>query len=189
MYKWQTIWCSVLTFVQYILPRDDGKDRKIIRLNLQLQSTTPMLSYILILRLVDSPFYVWSKRHTKYHEHVSVGKKKGLTNEVVSFRLRTQLNVMHGHARIQKVLSEGVHLWQSSFNFSLMREEWSKKHYKQAIIDPAAKRHLNGVSLACRLWPNIECWLVNFTILRGFGPVLLKTLYFCELPGGVQKVL
>ena len=33
-------------------------------------------------------------------------------------------------------------------------------HYNWAIIDPAAKHHLNGVFLACRQWPNIETGLV-----------------------------
>ena len=36
------------------------------------------------------------------------------------------------------------------FVFSLMREEGSKNHYTRAIIDPPAKHHLNGLSLACR---------------------------------------
>ena len=37
--------------------------------------------------------------------------------------------------------------------FSLMGEELSKYHYKRAIFSQPAKRHLNGVLLACRLWP------------------------------------
>ena len=40
-----------------------------------------------------------------------------------------------------------------------------KYYYKQAIIGPPAKRHLNGFSLACRWWTNIECWLGSFVIL------------------------
>ena len=44
-------------------------------------------------------------------------------------------------------------------------------HYKRAINGPSAKRHLNGVSLAGRWWPNIECWIGSFVILRGSGPV------------------
>ena len=47
--------------------------------------------------------------------------------------------------------------------------------------------NLNGVLLACRLWPNIECWLGSFAILRGSGPVLLKT--FCDFPVGVLDPL
>ena len=30
----------------------------------------------------------------------------------------------------------------------------------------------------------MECWLSSFVISRGSGPVLLKTLYFCDFPGG-----
>ena len=45
-----------------------------------------------------------------------------------------------------------------------------------AIIGPPAKRHLNGVSLAGRWWPNTECWLVSFVVLRGSGPILLRKL-------------
>ena len=39
----------------------------------------------------------------------------------------------------------------------------------------ASETQFNGVSQACRLWPNIECWLGSFAILRGSGRVLLKT--------------
>ena len=38
---------------------------------------------------------------------------------------------------------------------------------KRAIIGPPAKHHLNGVSLAGRLWPNIECPLGSFMIFHG----------------------
>ena len=33
------------------------------------------------------------------------------------------------------------------------REDPSQYYYKRAIIDPPAKRHLNGVSMECRYWP------------------------------------
>ena len=65
-----------------------------------------------------------------------------------------------------------------TFFFSLMGEELSKYHYKRALFGPPAKRHLNGVSLACRFWPKIESWLGSFTILRGSGAVLLKNPIF-----------
>ena len=39
-----------------------------------------------------------------------------------------------------------------------------------AIIGQPAKSHCNGVSLAGRSWPNIECWLCS----RGPRPVLLR---------------
>ena len=62
--------------------------------------------------------------------------------------------------------------------FSLMGEELSKYHYKRALFGLPAKRHLNGVSLACRFLPKIESWLGSFTILRGSGTVLLKNPIF-----------
>ena len=69
--------------------------------------------------------------------------------------------------------------------FSWWGEEGSKYHYQRSIIGPPAKRHLNGVSLACRCWPNLECWLDSFVIFRGSGPVLLlDTLYFCDFLDG-----
>ena len=37
---------------------------------------------------------------------------------------------------------------------------------KLAIIGPPAKRHLNGVSLAGRLWPDTECLLVSLLVLQ-----------------------
>ena len=38
----------------------------------------------------------------------------------------------------------------------------SKYYYKRAIIGPPVQHHLNGLLLACRWWPNIECWLGRF---------------------------
>ena len=56
-----------------------------------------------------------------------------------------------------------------------------------AIIGTPAKRHLNGVSLACRRWPNIECWLGSFVIFMGFGPVLLENpIFFVIFQGGAD---
>ena len=54
--------------------------------------------------------------------------------------------------------------------FQLMRGGRIKNHYNQAIIGPPA------CSLACRWWPNIECWLGWFTIFSGSGAVLLRNL-------------
>ena len=80
------------------------------------------------------------------------------------------------HARIQKVLPQRVQLWR----FFIVDEgrKDPKYHYKRAIIGPLAKRHLNGVSLACRCVPNIECWLGSVVIFRGSGPVLLRNPTF-----------
>ena len=60
---------------------------------------------------------------------------------------------VYHHAKIQKILSKGSNfdnVFFFSFYFSWWREGVSKYHYKRAIIGPPAKRHLNGVSLACR---------------------------------------
>ena len=50
---------------------------------------------------------------------------------------------------------------------------------------PPVKRHLNGVSLVGWWWPNIECWIGSFVILRGSGPVLLRNpIFFVIFQGG-----
>ena len=63
------------------------------------------------------------------------------------------------------------------FSFSWLGERGYKYHYKRAIIGPPAKRHLNGVSLAGRLWPNTECWLVSFVVLQGIQTNIAKKPY------------
>ena len=45
---------------------------------------------------------------------------------------------------------------------------------KRAIIGPPAKRHLNGVSLAGRWWPNMKCWLCSFVIFQGIHTSIAK---------------
>ena len=66
----------------------------------------------------------------------------------------------------------------------MMREEASKYHYQRAINSPPAKRHLNGLSQG-QWWPNIECWIGSFVILRGSGPVLLRNHIFLSFSRGV----
>ena len=85
------------------------------------------------------------------------------------------------HARIQKLLPQAVQHWQF---FSWWGEVGSKYHYKRAIIDSPAKSNLNGVSLACRCWPNIENWLGSSVIFRGSGPALLRNPIFCDFTEG-----
>ena len=53
----------------------------------------------------------------------------------------------------------------------------------RAIVGPPAKRHLNGVWLGCRWWPNVECWLGSFENFRGSGPVLLRYSLFLWFSG------
>ena len=59
-----------------------------------------------------------------------------------------------------------------------------------AIIDPPPKRHLNGVSLAGRLWPNIECWLGSFVALQGIRTSIAEKPYmFVIFQGGGHDIL
>ena len=102
---------------------------------------------------------------------------------------KTRFSHQETHARIQKILSEGV-LWQ--FFFCFVFSWWgvggSKYHYKRAIIGPPAKRHLNGVSHACWWWPNIECWLGGFVVFQGIWTRIAKKPYiFCDFSGGGSR--
>ena len=70
----------------------------------------------------------------------------------------------------------GSELWQRFFS-SFLRERIQITQ-KAGHHRPASETHLNGVSLACRWWPNVECWLGNFENFRGSGPVLLRNSIF-----------
>ena len=48
----------------------------------------------------------------------------------------------------------------------------SKYHYKRDTIGPPAKRQI-----ACRCWPNIECWIVSFVVLQGIRTNIAKRPY------------
>ena len=65
---------------------------------------------------------------------------------------------------------------------------WSGKryHFKRAIIGPPAKCHLNGVSLACQWWPNIECWLGSFVIFQSIRTSIDKKPYTFVIFQGVR---
>ena len=72
-----------------------------------------------------------------------------------------------------------------STNTGVLRGGGSKYHYKRAIINPPALGHLNDVSLACRLWPNIECWLGRLVIVQGVRTSIAKKYYmFVVFQGG-----
>ena len=45
------------------------------------------------------------------------------------------------------------------------------------IPDMSGSRSLNGVSLAGRRWPNIECWLGSFVIFQGIRTSITKKTY------------
>ena len=83
----------------------------------------------------------------------------------------------------RKFLSEGVQRWPDFF--LVWWGKWSKYNYEWAINGPPAKRHLNGVSLAGRWRPNIECCIGSLVILRRSGPVLLRNpIFFVFFQGG-----
>ena len=65
-------------------------------------------------------------------------------------------------------------------------ERGSECHLKLAIIGPPAKRHSNGVSLACRLRPTPECWLGSFVILQGLRNNIVKRPYIFVIFQGVR---
>ena len=71
------------------------------------------------------------------------------------------------HARIKKILTERVQLWQRFLLLFLMRAERIQIEQKRVIIGPSAKRYLNDISLAGRRWPNIEFWLGRFVNFSG----------------------
>ena len=71
------------------------------------------------------------------------------------------------------------------FFLSWWGDRGSKYHFKWTNIGPPEKRHWNGVSLACRWCPYIECWLVCFVIVKGIGTSITKKPYiFVILQGG-----
>ena len=70
--------------------------------------------------------------------------------------------------------------------FSWWGEKGSKYHFKRVIIDPPAKCHLNGVSLACRWWHNIECWLGGSVIFQGIRTSIAKKTYILLFFRGIR---
>ena len=60
------------------------------------------------------------------------------------------------HARIQKVFKGGPTLTR----FYLVDER--RENPNATMSGPSSA--LNGVSLAGRWWPNIECWLCSFVV-------------------------
>ena len=58
--------------------------------------------------------------------------------------MRLDIKYQALHARIQKVLLEGIQLWHRFVFLGLWGEGGFKYHYKRAIIRPPAKLHLNG---------------------------------------------
>ena len=72
--------------------------------------------------------------------------------------------------------------------FFLMREERIKIALKEGHHRPAGERHLNGVSLAGRRWPNIECWLGSFVISQGIWSSIAKKAFIFVIFSGAGGV-
>ena len=68
-------------------------------------------------------------------------------------------------------------LWHFLFFLNLMKEEGSKYHYSWAT-KVVSETPFKWRSMAGRRWPNIECWIGSFVILRGSGLVLLRNPIF-----------
>ena len=66
----------------------------------------------------------------------------------------------------------GSELWQRFF--FLFYGERIQISLKAGHHRPASETPFNGVSLACRWWPNVECWLGCSENFRGFHLVLLR---------------
>ena len=59
-------------------------------------------------------------------------------------------------------------------------ESGSKYHLKRTNVGPPAKRHLNGVSLACILWSTLNAGFIALRIFENFK----KTYIFVIFQGG-----
>ena len=77
----------------------------------------------------------------------------------------------------------GSELWQRFFFFfKRERIQISQKagHHRSASETP-----LNGVSLACWWWPNVECWLGSFWEFQGIrSSIAWNSMFFCDFSGG-----
>ena len=64
------------------------------------------------------------------------------------------------------------------FSSSFFKRERIQISLKAGHHRPASETPLNGVLLACRWWPNVECWLGSFENFKRSGPVLLRNSIF-----------
>ena len=109
-------------------------------------------------------------------------------------RIRKASNALDSkHALIQLVLSEGGPTLTTFFFIVIClvyegRED-PNANIRGAIIGLPAQRHLNGVSLACRWWPNIKFWLGSFVIFQEIRTSIAKKPYnFVIFQGGVRPL-
>ena len=103
------------------------------------------------------------------------------------FLLHAQMFKLTKHSFLNSIrIWSGSELWQRFFS-SFFKGERIQKSQKAGHHWPASETPLNGVSLACRRWPNVECWLGSFENFRWSGPVLLRNsifLWFFRWRGG-----
>ena len=128
---------------------------------------------------------IWQENNITTHCIPTYGtvRKSRITLAVTWHHWRRQSKIKQRHVRIQKVLTEGVHLWQRFFFLSLWGEGGPKCEYKLDFIGPPAKRH----KMAFR-WPADDGLTLNFGLValwffRGSGPVLLRNSIFCNSSG------
>ena len=91
-------------------------------------------------------------------------------------RIFDSIDALHAFYRMHKYLNwRNILSWIFSSFFKGVRIQISLKadHHR-----PASETPLNGVSLACRWWPNVECWLGSFENFKGSGSVLLRNSIF-----------
>ena len=70
----------------------------------------------------------------------------------------------------------GSELWQQFF-FFFFKGERIQISQKAGHHRPASETPLNGVSLACWWWPNVECWLGSFWEFQGIRSSIAKKFY------------
>ena len=141
------------------------------------------LPMLLFVKRLLSFCHVEFQGHMQRQQQMRLNKKiNRLPIFMYNPRVHMRIIYLSNQARIQKVLPEGVQLWQRFFFlfFFWWGERLFKKHLKWAIIGPPAKRHLNSILLTGtdQWWPNIEFWLCSFVIFSGSGPVLRRNPIF-----------
>ena len=74
------------------------------------------------------------------------------------------------------------------FSFFLKVIEWREDPIT-TISAQSSVRQWNGVSLACRWWPNTECWLGSFVIFQGIRTSIAKKPYIFVINQGWSRPL
>ena len=91
----------------------------------------------------------------------------------VCFLSHSQMFKLTKHSFLNSIrIWSGSELWQRFFFF--FKGERIQISLKAGHHRPASETPFNGVSLACRWWPNVECWLGCSENFRGFCLVLLR---------------